>query len=167
MWWRRKPDERARTRGFILIEVLVAAAVAAVLIAAVMRIFASTWSGINSIREDADAMLVARSVIDAVAPRSGLAPGTQQGTAGRYGWTVVITGPIVQVPPPSVSVTSPTQAGAGAAAANPADGNAANPNAQQANTGPQWRLFRIIVAVSAPGGRRTVVDTYRLSRSSA
>jgi type II secretory pathway pseudopilin PulG len=159
MWWRRRPDKRHGARGFILIEVLVAAAVAAVLLAAVMRIFASTWSGVNSVREDADAMLVARNVLEAVAPRNNLAPGTQQGTSGRYAWTVVITGP----PAPAGGAT-------GAGFGQPALQQAAasnNENAPDASTGPPWSLFRIIVAVTAPSGRRTIIDTYRLSRPSA
>jgi Tfp pilus assembly protein PilE len=176
MSWRHKPVRRDTARGFILLEVLVASAVAAVLLAAVMRIFASTWSGIGTMREDADAMLVARTVIEASAPRANLAPGAQQGSTGRYAWNVVIVGPIAQTSPAvatnftppgvqnaSSSGNSTSQANTGNQTNTGNQGDPDNPNGN-ANNGPPWNLFRVIVAVRAPSGRRTLLETYRLSR---
>jgi Tfp pilus assembly protein PilW len=160
MWSHRRPDSRSRDRGFILVEVLVAAAVAAILLAMVMRIFSSTWSSINSIREEADAMLIIRNVIDASAPRANLAAGTQQGTSGRYAWTVSISAlgtPASQTAaaPPAQTTSSTTVNGGG---------EEESPNTAAAST--PWGLFKVVVAVRAPSGRRTVLETYRLSRPS-
>lgn len=173
MSWRRKPGKRTNTRGFILLEVLVAASVATVLLAAVMRIFASTWSGIGAMREDADAMLVARTVIEASTPRSGLVAGTQQGTTGRYAWEVAVIGPVVQTNPVvAASLTPQSSPDAGASGNGNPNGNGNtngnqndpdNPAANAANAIP-WNLFRVVVAVRAPNGRRTFLETYRLSR---
>lgn len=169
----RKPGERRGSRGFVLIEVLVAASVAAVLLAQVMRIFASTWSGINSVREDATAMLVARNVIDANAPRNNLAAGTQEGATGRYAWKVTIEqmdlAPVSGIAP--VLATTPANATSGSNIAANGGNNSGNTNNGGANgaaadNGVPWNLFRIDVVVRAPGGRRTVIETYRLSRPS-
>jgi type II secretory pathway pseudopilin PulG len=187
MWSRRKPDERRRSAGFVLIEVLVTAAVAAVLLAAVMRAYSSLWSGIGAVREEIEAMLVARAVIEASTPRTNLVPLTQEGRTGRYVWSIAIasTGIVQQQqqqqpgqPAPigqpglGASGQAAGQAGLGAtggqAAGQPQD-QQNNPDGQQeggAREAP-WTLFRIAVAVRAPSGRRTDVETYRLSRPAA
>jgi type II secretory pathway pseudopilin PulG len=83
MWSRRKPGEHQRSEGFILVEVLVTAAVAAVLLAALMRAFSSVWGGLGAVREETEAMLVARAVLEASTPRNNLAVLTQEGMSGR------------------------------------------------------------------------------------
>jgi hypothetical protein len=179
MWSRRRPAEQGRSDGFILVEVLVTAAVAAVLLAALLRAFSTVWSGIGAVREDTEAMLVARAVIEASTPRHNLVPLTQQGTSGRYAWTISIASTGVQM-----SQSAPEGQNQGAAPvasmgvtgqANQdrpqptADRNASpdNNNAsdeEQTNKEPPWALFRIAVAVRAPSGRRTDLETFRLSR---
>src|SRR5687767_1981715 len=89
-WSRRAAADRRRDSGFLLIEVLVTVAVASILLVALIRAFGATWSGITGVREEADAMIVARGVLEASTVRSVLAPGTQQGVAGRFAWAVGI-----------------------------------------------------------------------------
>jgi Tfp pilus assembly protein PilE len=178
MWSRRKPDEQKRSAGFILVEVLVTAAVAAVLLAALLRAFSTVWSGIGAVREETDAMLVARAVIEASTPRHNLVPLTQQGTSGRYAWTISIASTGIQM-----AQSAPEGQNQGAAPVAPTgapgqanqnrpqttgDENAApgnNPNGDEpTNQEPPWALFKIAVAVRAPSGRRTTLETFRLSR---
>jgi prepilin-type N-terminal cleavage/methylation domain-containing protein len=134
--------ERLRSAGFALIEVLVAAAVAGVLITVLVRSFVSTWYGINVVREEVDSMLVARAALTALAPRDNLSPGMQNGVTGRYAWTVAIS-------------KSPTAQPVQAAASD-------NENANPAQN---WTLYRIAIAVDAPSGRRTILETLRLGRN--
>lgn len=164
---RLKLGERRGNRGFVLVEVLVAASVAAVLLTAVMRIFASTWSGITMVRDEATAMLVARNVIEASAPRNDLAAGTQEGSSGRYSWTVTIAqlnGQVANTDNAPALAPTPQNANLGQGTNNGGDPN--NTSSNGANNGPPWSLFRIVVAVRAPNGRRTDIETYRLSRPS-
>ena len=184
MWSRRsKPAERRGTEGFVLVEVLVTAAVAAVLLAALMRAISSVWGGIGAVREETEAMLVARAVIEASAPRLNLTPLTQQGMSGRYAWTISIASTGIQMsqaPPQAQNQGTAPVAASGATGqstqnrqsnANDGDGGRgntnANPNEPGAEQTPQevpWSLFRIAVAVRAPSGRRTTLETFRLSR---
>ncbi len=129
--------ERHRSAGFALIEVLVAAAVAAVILTLLLRSFVTTWSGINIVREEVDSMLVARAVLTALAPRNNLSPGMQNGVTGRYSWTVSVS-------------KSPTAPATNAAAVEPANSN------------DNWTLYRIAIAVDAPSGRRMILETLRL-----
>jgi prepilin-type N-terminal cleavage/methylation domain-containing protein len=128
---------RKASRGFVLIEVLVAVAVAAVLLVALLRSFVSTWAGITTVREEAETMLIARTLISAVTPRDHAAEVSQQGSIGRYNWALEVRkAPVVAVP----------------AAATDSE----NPFA--------WTLYRVGVVVTAPNGRRTSLETSRLSR---
>ena len=171
MWSRRKPGERGRSEGFILVEVLVTAAVAAVLLAALMRAFSSVWGGIGAVREEADAMLVARAVIEASTPRSNLVPITQEGMSGRYAWSISIvntglqsvTGQQAQ-PQPTLLSTPGQQDARQTDSEQPR-----SPNGQEEGQTQEvpWTLFRIAVAVRAPSGRRTNIETFRLSRPAA
>jgi type II secretion system protein I len=126
--------------GFVLIEVLVAVAVAAVLLTALLRSFVTTWQGINSVREEAEAMLIARSLISAVTPRDNTTELSQQGTMGRYTWTMEVKR-TETTPPPTLVESDPENA---------------TPN--------PWTLYRVAVVVTAPHGRRTTLATNRLSR---
>jgi hypothetical protein len=119
-----------------LIEVLVAVAVAAVLLVALSRAFVSTWSGISTVREEAEAMLIARTLIAAVTPRDNATELSQQGSIGRYNWALEVK---------KAPMASPA---AGTDAENPFP----------------WTLYRAGVVVTAPSGRRTSLETSRLSR---
>jgi hypothetical protein len=119
-----------------LIEVLVAVAVAAVLLVALLRAFVSTWFGISTVREEAEAMLIARTLISAVTPRDNATELSQTGTIGRYNWSLEVK-------------------------RTPIAGNAAGTDSE---TPFSWTLYRAGVIVTAPGGRRTSLETSRLSR---
>jgi prepilin-type N-terminal cleavage/methylation domain-containing protein len=128
-------DKRKANRGFVLIEVLVAVAVAAVLLVALSRAFVSTWSGISVVREEAEAMLIARTLITAVTPRDNASELSQQGSIGRYNWALEVK---------KATMTGPAAA----------DSEKPFP----------WTLYRAGVVVTAPSGRRTSLETSRLSR---
>ncbi len=130
--------KRNSNRGFVLIEVLVAVAVAAVLLVALLRSFVTTWYGIGAVRQDAEAVLIGRSLINAVTPRAKTAEVTQQGTTGRYSWAVEVKR--ADVPPPPVS---------------------ADADPEEKFT---WTLYRVGVVVTGPNGRRTSLETTRLGR---
>jgi hypothetical protein len=118
----------------MLIEVLVAVAVAGVILVALLRAFVSTWFGISTVREEAEAMLIARTLISAVTPREKASEIVQQGSIGRYNWALEVK-------------KAPMAAPAGA------------------DDKPfPWTLYRVGVVVTAPNGRRTSVETSRLSR---
>jgi prepilin-type N-terminal cleavage/methylation domain-containing protein len=181
MWLHRKPDRHARSRGFVLIEVLVTAAVAAVLLTALARAFSSVWGGIGAVREETEAMLVARAVIEASTPRNNLAPLTQEGTSGRYAWSVAIVSTGLQAgqigqqgqrqPDPRSATAQlqpnrpPTDLDSGQ---RPRNLNDPERDQQPSDAGEiPWTLFRIAVVVRAPSGRRTSLETVRLSRPAA
>jgi prepilin-type N-terminal cleavage/methylation domain-containing protein len=134
---------RKNNRGFVLIEVLVAVAVAAVLLVALLRSFTTTWFGISTVREEAEATMVARSLISAVTPRDKTVEVSQQGTTGRYSWLLEVKK--VPLPPP-------------APVTNAAD------SSSEPETPFSWTLYRVGVIVTAPSGRRTTLETSRLSR---
>jgi prepilin-type N-terminal cleavage/methylation domain-containing protein len=137
----RNAVDRRRSGGFVLIEVLVAVAVAAVIMAVLLRSFSTTWSGITSVRDEAESMLVARTLLATAAPRAGLAPGTLNGTLGRYAWTITTTKPPVAAP-----VTGKDDSG---------EKPAASP----------WALYRLDVVITTPNGRSTSFEAYRISQA--
>jgi prepilin-type N-terminal cleavage/methylation domain-containing protein len=122
-------------RGFVLIEVLVAVAVAGILLVIIVRSFVNTWYGISVVREEAEAALIARSLINAVTPRENMREVSQEGNVGRYRWVMEIK----KVP------TTPV-------------------NAADSEGNFNWSLYRIGVAVTEPNGRRLRIETSRLSR---
>jgi len=179
MWSRRQPGEHACSQGFLLVEVLVTAAVAAVLLAVLMRAFSSVWGGIGAVREETEAMLVARAVIEASTPRTNLVPLAQDGMTGRYAWAIsivstglqtVAAGQPTQLQPSLPGATGQPQFGQAQfeqpqpGQSPPDQRSSATNQDEEAQREPPWTLFRITVGVRAPGGRRTDIETYRLSR---
>jgi type II secretory pathway pseudopilin PulG len=164
-WSRRAAADRRRDSGFLLIEVLVTVAVASILLVALIRAFGATWSGITGVREEADAMIVARGVLEASTVRSVLAPGTQQGVAGRFAWAVGIvldgTAPAASQSRPASS-SNPSVVSVANAASDDDDADSDSDNARSAQP---WNLYRINVVVTAPGGRRTSLESYKLGRA--
>jgi prepilin-type N-terminal cleavage/methylation domain-containing protein len=79
----RKRPGRA---GFTLVEVMVALIVAVVLGTALVRFFAGVRSDAQRLRENLDAWVVARAVLDAVPSGSAVSPGTTVGATGAYSW---------------------------------------------------------------------------------
>jgi Tfp pilus assembly protein FimT len=142
MWSNRAAGENTAAAGFVLVEVLVALGVAAILLVALMRAFATIWAGIGVVREEAEAMLIARSLLYAATPRSNMVEGVQNGSTGRYGWTVSIS-------------KAPQAAPAAPAAATETEADAVQP----------WTAFIVAINVKAPNGRSTSLETIRLART--
>ena len=142
---------RDREAGFALIEVLVAVAVASVLMAVLIRSFVSTWAGVNIVRDEAEGTLLARSILDELLLRGGLAAGSQDGTMGRYAWNVTTTMQTLATVP----------------AAQPRSGeegnqrNPANPQPTTAN------IFHVVVTMRGPSGRSNRLDAYKIGQITA
>jgi prepilin-type N-terminal cleavage/methylation domain-containing protein len=134
-----EPDRPAE-RGFALIEVLVAVAVAAVIMGVLIRSFSATWGGIVAVREEAEAMLLARSLLQHDPAQRRLVPGIKVGSIGRYAWTVTTA---------KAPVIAPVK-------------NADDSGEQPARP---WMLYRVTVVMSAPSGRRTTLETFQLAQT--
>jgi prepilin-type N-terminal cleavage/methylation domain-containing protein len=140
---RNRLVKRNSKRGFVLIEVLVAVAVAGIILVALLKSFVSTWYGISTVREEAETMMIARTLISAVTPRENAGEASQQGTTGRYSWRLEVK----KAPLPVPVTPSPD-----------ADAEAGSENTFA------WTLYRVGVEVTAPNGRRTTLETSRLGR---
>lgn len=131
--------------GFVLFEALVALAVAALLLTMLSRSFLSIWQGTAHAREDLQAMMIARTVLEGALPRESLSPGVKTGFAGGYEWR-------------TETLPASTRPAAVAASAVPDD--------QQVDltpaSGGKWQLYRIIVTVGSPSGRRVLLEAFRL-----
>lgn len=127
------------SRGFVLIEVLVAVGVAAALMAVLIRSFSATWSGVNYVREEAEGTLLARSMMAEAVQRDKLAAGTQEGVAGRYAWK--LTTAVFPIPP------APVQ-----------------PKEQQADTEtPSDKvLYHLVLVLKGPSGRSNRLDRFEI-----
>jgi hypothetical protein len=142
--------------GFVLIEVLVAVGVAAALMAVLIRSFSQTWSGISYVREEAEGSLLARSMMADI-QRDRLAPGTQEGVAGRYAWK--LTTEVVPVPVmagKSQKKQQQTQ-------------QPASPDGQQqpasSNEQPQQSdnaLYHVVLVLVGPSGRSNRLDNFEI-----
>jgi prepilin-type N-terminal cleavage/methylation domain-containing protein len=128
-------------RGFVLIEVLVAVAVAGIILVALLKSFVNTWYGISTVREEAEAMMIARTLVSAVTPRENGREESQQGNIGRYSWRLETK----KAPLPMPVTPSP-------------DAESESENRFE------WTLYRVGVEVTAPNGRRTTLETSRLTR---
>jgi len=130
----------------MLLEVLVAAVVAVVLITLLTRIAGDNRLKVEEIGGMSGAMAVARSVLEEASARKVLAAGEHQGMVGDYRWAVVTErlGDVIPAPPTS-----------------DADQEGGKP--KEADK-PIWTLYRIGVAVVAPDGRKTTLETHRLGR---
>jgi type II secretory pathway pseudopilin PulG len=132
----------------MLLEVLVAAVVAVVLITLLTRIAGDNRHRVERIRGVSGAMAVARSVLEEASGRDAIVAGERSGMAGIYRW-VVVTDRLGDVEPSS-SGADRTE--------DPKRGS--EPPAS-------WVLYRIGVAVVAPDGRRTTLEVHRLGRKRA
>ena len=146
-----KHFRRRGEAGFALIEVLVAVAVASVLMAVLIRSFVSTWAGVNIVRDEAEGTLLARSILDELLLRGGLAAGSQDGTMGRYAWNVTTTMQTLTTVP----------------AAQPRsgeEGNQRNPVNPQPTTA---NIFHVVVTMRGPSGRSNRLDAYKIGQITA
>lgn len=151
------PEQGPRA-GFTLLEVLVAGAVAVVLLVALLRAFGGIWSLNTRVREEAEAMVLARAVLEAAGTRGGLSVRSQQGRAGNYEWGVNIEEAPVSAPPPLPEVVAARLRLQGTADDDDDDDD---DEEKPADAG-QWQLYRIRVAVVAPSGRRTFLESVKL-----
>jgi hypothetical protein len=128
----------------MLLEVLVAAVVAVVLITLLTRLGGDNRHRVAEIGGTSGAMAVARSVLEEISDRDKLEAGERRGMTGGFRW-VVVTDRLDDVAP-----EAPTS------------------KADQEGGGRSdkviWTLYRIGVAVEAPDGRRTTLETHRLGR---
>ena len=138
-------ETRDGRAGFMLLEVLVAAVVAALLITLLTRLAGDNWHRVEEIRGTSGAMAVARSVLEEASDRKKLEAGERRGMAGAYAWVVVIDrlGDV-----------------AAAKTVSDADQEGGPPSGEQEP--PAWTLYRLAVAVTAPDGRRTLLEAHRL-----
>ena len=169
MWYRRKRMARPANAGFVLVEVLVAVGVAAALMAVLIRSFSQTWSGINYVRDEAEATLLARSIL-ADATQRRITLGAQEGVVGRYAWkltTVVLPIQVRQQQQPQQQQQSQQQQ-------QPQQSQGQQrPPSQQAQQGqqegqqrpppPPNALYHLIVVLTGPSGRANRLDTYKIS----
>jgi type II secretory pathway pseudopilin PulG len=130
----------AASRGFVLIEVLVAVGVAAALMAVLIRSFSATWSGVSYVREEAEGTLLARSMMSDAIQRDRIAAGTQEGVAGRYAWKLTTT--ILPV---------------GLAASQPSQQPQTNSETQSNNV-----LYHLVLVLKGPSGRSNRLDTFEI-----
>jgi prepilin-type N-terminal cleavage/methylation domain-containing protein len=138
---------RAGKAGFVLIEVLVAVGVAAVLMAVLMRAFVNTWSGVNIVREEAEGTLMARSMLEETLLRPQMQPGTQEGTLGRYAWTIATTMQTVTAAAPA----QPQQ--------KSGDSNT------NANSKPSAAtIYHVAVMLRGPSGRSNRLDAFKIGQ---
>lgn len=141
MWSRRTEANTQATRGFVLIEVLVAVGVAAIIMAALLRSFTATWAGINAVREEAESMLLARTLIADAMDSGKILTGTRNGTLGRYGWS------LTTIPTPVAPPVNQAKAGADTAQPSP------------------WTLYRVDLVITTPSGKSKSLETFRLGQA--
>ena len=156
---RTAADPRPRTtRGFVLLEVLVAVGVAAIVMAALLRSFTSTWAGINAVREEAESMLLARALLADGAATAKIVAGMQNGTIGRYAWSLTAVPVPVAQPAPQRQPQQPQQS-----QQPPQQQQAAGDDQQQPNP---WTLYRVDLVITTPSGRSKSLETFRLGPAS-
>ena len=136
-----------RRAGFMLLEVLVAAVVAVVLLSMLTRLAGDNWHRVEEVRGTSGAMAVARSVLEESSSRDDLQASERSGMAGVYRWVVRIE---------RLSDVMPAAPISGA----DQEGDAAASEARR----PVWALHRLDVVVIAPGGRRSSLESFRLGR---
>lgn len=161
---RTAADPRPRNaRGFVLLEVLVAIGVAAIVMAALLRSFTSTWAGINAVREEAESMLLARALLATGSSTATITAGTQSGTAGRYAWSLTAVVVPVALPPAPKQSQQPGQP-----QQQTGGGRSQQPGQPQQQTGGDrsqpspFALYRVHLVVTTPSGRSNSLDTFRI-----
>ena len=148
---RVKRLHRRGDAGFALVEVLVAVGVASILMAVLIRSFVSTWAGVNVVRDEAEGTLLARSILDELLLRGAMAPGSQDGTMGRYAWNVTTTMQTLT----TAAATQPRRAEQGGEANR---GNAAPTTAN---------IVHVVVTMRGPSGRSSRLDAYKIGQTTA
>ena len=169
MWCRRRPTAKPANAGFVLVEVLVAVGVAAALMAVLIRSFSQTWSGINYVRDEAEATLLARSILAEATQRNHIAAGTQEGVVGRYAWklTTVVLPIQVQQPQQQQQQQQQQQRSQQGQQQLSQQGQAQGQQQgqQQQPQRPPNALYHLVVVLKGPSGRANRLDTYKISQA--
>jgi hypothetical protein len=162
MLFRRKVTASPANAGFVLIEALVAVGVAAALMAVLIRSFSQTWSGVNIVREEAEGTLLARSMMAAALQRDKLAPGSQEGTAGRYAWKMTT----VVIPVPTAASKPKQQQRQQQQQQTQQPGVAALEQQPQQNADSEIPkvLYHLALVLVGPSGRSNRLDTYEIGQ---
>jgi hypothetical protein len=132
----------------MLFEVLVALVIAMLFMLALSRALGGAWAGARAPNEVVSALAIARTVIAEIHD-SPDAPQPQSGEAGRYSFALAI------------EPLSLIQLGSSAPSAPVEVAEAPDPEAN-ANK-PQPKLYRVIVVVQTPSGRRVRVETAKIT----
>jgi prepilin-type N-terminal cleavage/methylation domain-containing protein len=141
MWSAPRRRERSGRAGFTLIEVMVALIVAVVLGAGLVRFFAGVRHDAFRLREDLDAWVVARAVLDSVPSGAAVSPGTTVGATGAFSWRLEAV-PMGQLSMPVAPVEG--------------EGEGEAPDA------PQPLAMRLSVDVTGPRSGTARLETIRL-----
>jgi type II secretory pathway pseudopilin PulG len=175
MWYPRKQTDSPATAGFVLVEVLVAVGVAAALMAVLIRSFSQTWSGVNYVREEAEATLLGRSMLTEAIQRNRITPGTQEGVVGRYAWklTTVVLPIAVQQKQQQQQQQQQQQTQAQQQLQRPPQQQGGQPQPQQGpdqgqqqeQQQPPSALYHLIIVLKGPSGRANRLDTYKISQA--
>jgi general secretion pathway protein I len=105
--FRAAPSElRHGTAGFTIIEVLVALAVAAVLLAAIGSLIASSVRGARMLEQHVALVETARAIEAGLPKRDELAPGTLSGELAGHRWRVEVA-PTIDAGPDSATAWLP------------------------------------------------------------
>lgn len=141
-------SQRAATRGFTLIEVLVALAVVAAGLAAIGSVIATTVRSTRSIEERLTTAAMAEQLMAGLVDRTQLRPGSTSGEMDGHRWRMDISE--LPSPPPPPRQQQPSQQ---------------QPSQQQAgaDTPPTtWVALAIVIRVQTFRGASTRVETVRL-----
>lgn len=159
------------SRGFTLIEVLIALAIASVLVPAITRLVGNTRSGAVAVVANVHAMRIAQAMLDRFADDPKVATGRYSGKEEGYHWQVDVQSTpytvrtIVSAPPKEAA---PEQKGAdtGAKADTNAPrmelGKVGEPASRKPAPKTDWTLVRITAVVQSPTRRSAVLETVRL-----
>lgn len=83
--------QRARTRGFTLLEILVALTILAVALGAILQSLSSGLRSLGAAEAHAMALMHARSQLAKVGSLIPLEPGEETGAASEFEWTVSVS----------------------------------------------------------------------------
>lgn len=135
----RARSRQTATAGFTLIEVVVALAVVAVVLASIGSLAATNMRGVRSIEQNLSALEVSRVVLGYLPDRQTLAPGNYSGNTAGHRWRIDVVQYIADSVPTYSQVTRQPL---------------------------PWVPMLVAVTVQGPGGRAVRVETIRLARRS-
>jgi general secretion pathway protein I len=136
----------ASNDGFTLIEVVVAIALLAIVLAAIGQVVGTTVKGIRSVDRRLPLLETAQNLVASLPDRAALKAGSQSGESNGLQWRVDVV-PIAVAPPAVPKPTLTTALDAAAQAPPPP---------------PKWQPYEITVRVQGSDGPPVRLDTVRL-----